>query len=59
MEPVVVDREEFNEMKRKLEEIELSIKLDKKLEAMENGIISSKTVDSQDFIKRLENEDNL
>jgi len=59
MEQISVDKDEFNEMKRKLNEIELAIRLDKKLEDIERGDISSKTLDSEDFIKKIENEDNL
>lgn len=59
MEQIIVDKDEFNEMKRKLNEIELAIRLDKKVGDIERGNVPSKTVDSKDFLERLENEDNL
>jgi|TARA_B100002003_G_C13690611_1_gene348130 tetrahydromethanopterin S-methyltransferase subunit G len=59
MEQINVDRNEFEDMKRRLNEIELAIRLDQKLERIENGSVSSKTVDSEDFIRHMEDESNL
>lgn len=55
----LVSRQEFEELKNKLEEIELAINLDKKLGDIETGKIPSKTVDSKEFLKEMENESNL
>jgi hypothetical protein len=59
MEQIAIDKQEFEDMKRRLNEIELAIRLDKKLEEIESGTVPSKTIDSEDFIRNLENEDNL
>jgi len=55
----LVTRQEFEEMKKKINEIELAIRLDKKLEDIKSGNIPSNTTSSEDFIKHIENESNL
>jgi len=59
MDQISVSVDEFNEMKKKLNEIELALRLDKKLIDIEDGNISSNTLDSDEFIKKIENESNL
>lgn len=59
MDQVLVDRQEFNEMKRKINEIELALRLDKKLVSIEDGSVSSNTMDSEEFLKKIDDESNL
>ena len=54
-----ITRQEFEEMKERIQEIELAIRLDKKLEDIETGRIPSKTTNSEEFLKEMENENNL